>query len=206
VSAAAPPRLAVALLERLAPRNEALAGDLAEEFRLGRSRTWYWRQVLAAVAAEFTSGVRAQPVLVARALVTGWLTLRVIHLVTSRLPLLDWFLDPVIMAFGSHPFVMLWAVQLWFRPIEAAGYLIAGWLVGVTHPNNRRTAVVAFTLLLLVLSAWETAYRFWHDLVWITHRVPDYWGLSLLFALLPLLALVGGLSGQKADSAGRRVA
>ncbi len=32
------------------PRNEALGGDLLEEFRRGRSVGWYWRQALAAVA------------------------------------------------------------------------------------------------------------------------------------------------------------
>jgi hypothetical protein len=31
-------------------RNEALAGDLLEEFRSGRSAGWYWRQVLGAIA------------------------------------------------------------------------------------------------------------------------------------------------------------
>jgi hypothetical protein len=45
-----PPRFALALLERLVPESAALAGDLVEEFRQGRSRAWFWWQVLAAVA------------------------------------------------------------------------------------------------------------------------------------------------------------
>jgi hypothetical protein len=54
VRTAKPPSLATWLLQHLSPgsRNEALAGDLIEEFRAGRSHGWYWRQVLSAIAIE----------------------------------------------------------------------------------------------------------------------------------------------------------
>jgi hypothetical protein len=44
------------MLERLTlgERNEALAGDLHEEFSDGRSADWYWRQVLTALAMACT--------------------------------------------------------------------------------------------------------------------------------------------------------
>lgn len=47
-----PPRIATWLLEHWTPgaRNDALAGDLLEEFRSGRTGAWYWRQVLTAIA------------------------------------------------------------------------------------------------------------------------------------------------------------
>jgi len=46
-----PPSLATWMLETLTlgRRNEALAGDLNEEFASGRSAAWYWRQVFAAL-------------------------------------------------------------------------------------------------------------------------------------------------------------
>lgn len=48
MNARTPPALAVWLLRRLRyfEYNEALAGDVQEEFASGRSRRWYWRQTL----------------------------------------------------------------------------------------------------------------------------------------------------------------
>jgi hypothetical protein len=54
-----PPALADWLLERLGGvrQHAALAGDLVEEFRSGRSAAWYWRQTLIAVAHGISGSV-----------------------------------------------------------------------------------------------------------------------------------------------------
>lgn len=54
-----PPALAVWLLDRLGytRQNAALAGDLLEEFRNGRSAGWYWRQTLAVIVNGFPRNV-----------------------------------------------------------------------------------------------------------------------------------------------------
>ena len=44
-----PPALATWILKRVARRNDALVGDLFEEYGRRRSTIWYWRQVLTAV-------------------------------------------------------------------------------------------------------------------------------------------------------------
>jgi len=41
--------------------DEALIGDLAEQRAAGRSRAWFWRQVIAAVARRLVSDVIAHP-------------------------------------------------------------------------------------------------------------------------------------------------
>jgi hypothetical protein len=50
------PALATWLLEHLVPgEKDAIAGDLVEEFRNGRSRAWFWRQALTAIFLAFCS-------------------------------------------------------------------------------------------------------------------------------------------------------
>jgi hypothetical protein len=64
-----PPSLATWMLDRFVPgkRDEALAGDLLEEFRAGRTGRWYWRQVVSAIAIALirTLGDNASRVLFA---------------------------------------------------------------------------------------------------------------------------------------------
>jgi len=62
-----PPQLATWMLEHLTTRHrdDALAGDLLEVFRMGRSNGWYWRQVLATCVLSWAASLRARvPLLV----------------------------------------------------------------------------------------------------------------------------------------------
>lgn len=63
--------LAAWLFEHLTRREhqEALAGDLLEEYSRRRSDAWYWRQVLAAIVADFSTELRVRWVSVVFALV-----------------------------------------------------------------------------------------------------------------------------------------
>jgi len=60
MSRVAPPAPARWMLAHLAPgeSNEALAGDLHEEFCAGRSAAWYWRQVLSAICIRCARELR----------------------------------------------------------------------------------------------------------------------------------------------------
>jgi hypothetical protein len=66
-----PARLATFLVERLAPPNEALQGDLTESCHLGSSRWWYWRQSVWIIAAGIYGEIRREPSMAVRALFTG---------------------------------------------------------------------------------------------------------------------------------------
>ena len=55
-----PPAMATWLLKRLAlgQRQESLIGDLIEQYRQGRSASWYWRQVLMAIPVSAAKELR----------------------------------------------------------------------------------------------------------------------------------------------------
>jgi hypothetical protein len=75
MTSACPPRVATWMLGHLTPgeSDEALAGDLLECFRAGRSGAWYWRQVLMAIVIRWIGSLlRHWPVLLFAA---AWATL-----------------------------------------------------------------------------------------------------------------------------------
>jgi hypothetical protein len=58
-----PPRLGAAILSRLADRNEALAGDILEGFRIKQSRLWFWRELIGAIlTGAFRRSIEVRPI------------------------------------------------------------------------------------------------------------------------------------------------
>jgi hypothetical protein len=165
---------------------------LTERYQSGESRWWYWRQVIVAIAATNDRW------LIVRAVIVGWVTERLFALIVGpfnrdimNTRMLDW----LIVTFGSHPFVMFYAVVLWSRPVEIAGYLLSGWVVGRFHPSCRNVAVFAFMTTVLVHSAWLTAK--WFKQMTAFYDDPGYLGVQLaLAATLPLMILVGGWASR----------
>jgi ABC-type sugar transport system permease subunit len=58
-----PPKLALWVLKQWGSpyHSESLAGDLIEQYQEGRSRAWYWKQVLAAIYIARGPFIRAMP-------------------------------------------------------------------------------------------------------------------------------------------------
>ena len=72
-----PPALATWLLRQFgsSPRNEAILGDLAEQYAHGRSRLWYWRESLTAISVSASRGIWQNKGPAILALCTGWIIL-----------------------------------------------------------------------------------------------------------------------------------
>lgn len=57
------------------PNNDAIMGDIAEQYAQGRSRIWYWQQVVTAIAISMIRECWNHKLLAGQALVRGWLGL-----------------------------------------------------------------------------------------------------------------------------------
>ncbi len=143
-----PPVVATWLLLSLATHrsNDALAGDLMEEFQRRPSRLWFWRQAFAAVLVSWWADVRAHRLLTLRAVAMGlsaiWLYSRYVLSPVAhvdewlfRLGLIDHFVS------WPHP-VMGWMATM-------LGTCGAFWLVGRRHRPSM--VVVLFVSLLLLV-------------------------------------------------------
>ena len=72
-----PPRLAAMLVRLAAGGNDALLGDLEEQFRAGRSRRWYWSQAARMMFDRHIHDQRLQivaaiPALLVAGISLGW--------------------------------------------------------------------------------------------------------------------------------------
>jgi hypothetical protein len=85
-----PPTAATWLLNKFGCANDALKGDLVEEYGRGRSRAWYWRQVLIAIAIGFSTEVIAHKLLALRAVITGWAVFYLLEH-TAATPFWEWY-------------------------------------------------------------------------------------------------------------------
>ena len=145
MSAAPPPRAATWLLNRLAPgeRNGALAGDLVEEYQRRRSRAWYWKQVLIAIAVEAGRDIRLHKLLVVRALVIGFGALSLFSWLLTRLALN--VLAPAVPPswFAYHP-VFPRGVELAAALLMCVSTFGSSWIVARLHRAHLAATLLVY--------------------------------------------------------------
>ena len=159
------------------PEAEAIAGDLIEQFRRGRSRLWFCRQALAAIVIWNWRELSAHKLVAISGILTGiaslWCFAALLTIGLSSVGLIvhavDWRWPHYIALFT---FAVLYTAA-------------SGWIVGRLHPAHRRTAVFAFFAFMGTAVLWQ---------------LPLYYVLapSIFFStLLPHLPffVVGGLLG-----------
>jgi hypothetical protein len=205
-----PPAFATWLLNRFdsTANGEAIAGDLVEQFQEGRSRVWYWRQVIGAVFRSVGHDIRHHYVLAIRALFIGWALYFVFGIPISRLSRIlsldidDW----VIQSRHYTQWSVFWTWQLPPTVLVPLACAVTGWIVARLHRSHAATMVSVFAGSLL---AFESSLEAWMLLVrgiplhpgGLTY--PGYsLGTSSLWWILPAVlawgrplgVLLGGLS------------
>lgn len=143
------PMVANWLLNRLIAGSEAeaIAGDLLEQWRGGRSRLWFWRQVLAALAIGIWREVYAHKMVSISGILIGMLSL--------------WCLAALMTLALSSMGLLVHAVN-WRWPhylqLFSSAFLYAGasgWIVGRLHPAHRTAAVSAFFMFVITAALWQ---------------------------------------------------
>ena len=158
-----------------ARRNEAFAGDIEEEWNLGRSPSWLWRQILAMALVTVWADLRGHKLLAVRAIVVGLLVVMPLRALREE--------------FGLHGWWIFWVWQL-------AMFALAGWVVARTHREFRPAMVLAFAGYVVFARAWLVVthgVHFWSS--------ASAWEMSRdlgLTALCVVACVAGGLvSGEE---------
>ena len=206
-----PPRAARFLLERLAPPNESLVGDLAEAYREGRSDLWYWRQVVGAIVTAGIREVQAHPVAVIRSLLIGWMAVWVLGFYSGNFAVGfdQWLFERGVRWFYMHGYGLRpapWVIWV----IGAFSHAFGGTLAVRYYHGHRRLMAVIYAGTVLCVDSLLFGR-------WIYHTAttpPPYYGdvvyapipvVTIALVVMPAAALLGGLwvAGTKSSRGGR---
>jgi hypothetical protein len=150
------PGLAIWLLKHFGAsiQNDAIIGDITEQFAGGRSRSWFWKQVLSAIAISTFREIWHNKMASIVGLSSGWLFLDL----TSRLlvfPMWSGFTYGFFVnalaeyeALGWYTSSFLhFTIVLLMLPVYAS----AGWIVSRSAKEHRTAIVLAFAISVILV-------------------------------------------------------
>jgi len=175
-----PPTLPTKLLESFVPQrtSEALLGDLIEQYDAGRSRTWYWQQVILALVISAGREARTRKLQAVSAVVVGYVTGASLFYFTTKL---------------AARFVGGYTAYFVFLPLAFVSAAASGWILRRSHP---RAMVLIFSGFCVVASVVAFAVYAWLP---ISDRAPVpivAFFVVVDFIIWPLGVLAGGLWGS----------
>jgi hypothetical protein len=132
-----PPVVATWLLERFCA-DVALAGDLVEQYREGKSIRWYWKQAIAAVSVYSVSQILEHKWLAVRAIATGYVIWYLLN---------NMFLHGVL-----RPVMDDGALRVAYIFIGYAFWIANGWIIARLHRPYSTAMVMAYVLWAIVAS------------------------------------------------------
>jgi len=123
-----PPGIASWLLKRFGPseQNQVLVGDLAEHYRSGRSRWWYWREVMIALSVGTLRETWQNRMMILLGLAVGWLMVKNLDPVIIRLFVPSPSVVRLIVAKVVIGFLFGFVLALLHRPRHIAPVMLLG--------------------------------------------------------------------------------
>jgi hypothetical protein len=205
-----PPALANWLLARFALVEDALVGDLYQEWSAGRSTVWFWHQTVAAIAWGAVREIRRRPGRTCTTLLIGWLLVAAVFLAGDTIAeglaglIWGWRRQDAYLNHQWGPFYV-GAVLVCF-----GGFSASAWLVARLHRKNPAMLLVyvavTFALLLITGIVMDVLVRrgnpipLPHPLFYaIFTTLPFFWHSGVV--LVPLAMLSIGVIALRAASA-----
>jgi len=139
-----PPKLAVWMLRHFGSGsdNNALLGDLAEQYGEKNSALWYWRQTLGGIVVSFFKETWGHKWIAGRALMTGWAVWMIfLTMIPLHVPMAFFF---------SHRYLGELVVNDTALPLLVG--MLCGWLVAQLHRNQRTAVVLLFATSFILLN------------------------------------------------------
>lgn len=141
------------------PNNDVVIGDLDERYRTsGRSRLWYWRQVLLAIIVSGFREISEQKSLTLRAIFTGWTLLlgggflfrTVVVYVNTILRLEYRWASLFVPAYPQLSAGVLIGLSL---ALSCSGWAGIGWILKRLYQPHQKAMVLAFITTVLAAMA-----------------------------------------------------
>ena len=129
--------------------DDAVVGDLVEQYQAGRSAAWFWRQVLVAALV----GARRQALVTLGAVALGWIILWVYGVTLVRFDLLIEAPSERYSAEWWFRSALMW-IEVGF-PFVASGWIVAklAWRTPVLPVLTFAISVSTVVLVVLILDA-----------------------------------------------------
>ena len=202
-----PPFLATLILVRLGAAEEALVGDVLEEYRRGRSRAWYWSQALASVALRSSKDLAKEPLAALAAISTGWAVLLMLFFTLGTDATLAMYTKGSGRGItGGGGLAFWWPLYASAAAVSCLGFALAA--IAIVRVNGGRWASMLgpFMLSAVLVQASIHAARLFRLPVWRSDTLfyvapmgfpyQFYWGILLTL----IVTFVAGLLGARARS------
>jgi hypothetical protein len=198
-----PPRVATWLAQRLVTglRRESLVGDLIEQYRQGRSRLWYGRQVFAAIVVGAVHDLKVHKLLALRALTIGWALYYLFSfpVTWAGRPVENWISQQVVVCEPNSFWCQFWLNQFSVEPLIYIAAAVSGWIVARLHRSYWVAMLFLYAATVLLFECGMIAWLAGHSIRPLPISPVVMTLANLTVVVRPLSILLGGMLAVRSN-------